>query len=231
MPGIHSHQAWTWASRRVRRCVGLVCLAASGLSAGPATASDAQKQAWPEVQLRIGMAEHVDVTVLGQRKIDWPSGDTSNAQIGFLVTGHPDPMFSLGAGYRYGREPGDEDSTEHRVLLEQTIRIGLPWDLKLAFRTREEFRWLDDGLSVRLRERGKLQRAIPIGTWHFTPYGSAEFFLDTRYDGISRGRFALGVEFPIMEHLSVDIYAMRQQDWQPSNKKTNILGLILTLSF
>jgi hypothetical protein len=231
MPKPPFYQARAFASRCLRWCVGLAGLAVSGLSASVATAGDTQKQVWPELQLKVGITEHIDVTFLGQRKTDWPSGDTSDAQLGFLVTGRLHPMFSLGAGYRYAWEPGDEDSIEHRILLEQTLRIGLPWEFKLAFRTREEFRWLDDGLSVRIRERGKLQRAISMGTWQFTPYGSAEMFLDTRYGGISRGRFAVGVEFPIFEQLSVDIYAMRQQDWQPSNKKTNILGLILTLSF
>ena len=68
------------------------------------------------------------------------------------------------------------------------------------FRTREDFRWLNTGFFVRLRERIQVQRDITIATYVFTPYASAEVFFDTQYNRMSRYRLTLGVTLPIDEH-------------------------------
>ena len=53
-------------------------------------------------------------------------------------------------------------------------------------RTREDFRWLNNGFSVRLRERLQVQRDVRIADYTFTPCSSVELYFDTRYGQFAR---------------------------------------------
>lgn len=84
------------------------------------------------------------------------------------ITGLND-KWSLRAGYRYGFSLNkDEDYNEHRILLEQTLRLPLPAALLLRDRTREDFRFLSGDLSVRYRNRVTLEREFGIRCFKFT---------------------------------------------------------------
>ena len=99
------------------------------------------------------------------------------------------------------------------------------------FRSREDFRWLDTGFSVRLRERIQVSRETRIGTYAFTPYASTEVYFDTRYDQFARYRLIVGSNFPVYGPVSIEPYLARQVDVAPSGVITDALGLILTVTF
>lgn len=200
---------------------------------GAATAESAptRHELWPEVQVQYGLTKNTDVLGLANRTRDHDASVTTEVQVGFLVTHRFDERFSVGVGYRYGFAPGGDPFEEHRLLAEQTIRLALPWDVRLSLRTREDLRWLNEGFSVRIRERVKVERDFGLGDYRFTPYASAELYYDTRFDAISRGRFIIGAVFPVTPFLSVDIYGARQSDWRPRTRHVNALGLGVVFSF
>ena len=99
------------------------------------------------------------------------------------------------------------------------------------FRTREDFRWLDTGFSMRLRERMLVQRDVTIAHYVFTPYASAEVYFDTRYNQVSRYRLTMGVSLPVGGDFQVEPYLARQVDTVGSFTITHAFGLVLTTSF
>jgi len=81
------------------------------------------------------------------------------------------------AGYRHGAATDGSAFNENRLLAEQTFRLHLPSKVIADYRTREDFRRLNSGFSVRLRERLQIQRDFTIADYTFTPYASSEVFL------------------------------------------------------
>jgi len=134
-------------------------------------------------------------------------------------------------GYRHGAATDGGPFTENRLLVEQTFRLHLSSKAIAEYRTREDFRWLNNGFAVRLRERLRVQRDVTIDDYTFTPYASAEVFFDTRYGAFSRYRLELGVTLPIIRNFSVEPYFVRQDDWLPTGVLTNALGLTLIATF
>ncbi len=206
----------------------LLCCAGS-----PAVGESAptSHQLWPELQIQYGLTKNTDVLALANRTRDREEHAITEVQVGVLVTHRFDERFSVGLGYRYGFAPGSDPFEEHRFLAEQTFRFTLPWDVRLSLRTREDLRWLNEGFSLRIRERAKIEREFRIDGYAFTPYASAELYYDTRFDAISRGRFIVGAVFPVTPYLSLDIYGARQSDWRPRTKHVNALGLSVVFSF
>jgi hypothetical protein len=218
------------ASRLAAPAAGALLLSCAAV---PALAESAptRQEVWSELQIQYGLTKNTDVLGLANKTRDYSERRTPEVQVGFLVTHRFDERFSLGLGYRYGFAPGSDPFEEHRLLAEQTVRFALPWGVRLSLRTREDLRWLNEGFSIRIRERAKIEREFVIGGYAFTPYASAELYYDTRFDAVSRGRFILGAVFPVTPYLSLDIYGARQSDWKPRTKHVNALGLSVVFSF
>ena len=115
-------------------------------------------------------------------------------------------------------------------MLEGTFWVVLPASVMVDFRTRAEFRWLDTGYSMRVRERAQVQRDT-IGDYIFTPYVSVEVYFDTRYDQFSRYRLIAGTTFPLGKHLSIEPYLAHQVDFARASIIVDAIGLLLTVSF
>lgn len=187
---------------------------------------------WPEVQVHYWFNDHKSrAIVLGSLSRNRDSGNTYQAEQG-LTFEHQFTDYFLGRiGYRHGGATDGGPYNENRLLLEQTFRLYFPSKVIVDARTREDFRWLNSGFSVRLRERLQVQRDVTIADYTFTPYSSVELYFDTRYGQFARYRLTLGANFPLGKHVSVEPYLVRQVDWVPSGVITNALGFILTLAF
>jgi hypothetical protein len=128
-------------------------------------------------------------------------------------------------GYRHGNAIDGGPFQENRLLAEQIFRMPLGFGFSADFRTREDFRWLNTGFFVRIRERIQVQCDVTIGNYLFTPYASAEVYFDTQYNQMSRYRLIVGVTLPIYQHFSVEPYLVRQVDNAGSFTITNAIGL------
>lgn len=153
------------------------------------------------------------------------------AEVGLTVEHRFTAGFMARGGFRHANATDGGPFRENRLLTEQTFHLPIGLGFSADFRTREDFRWLDTGFSVRLRERLQVQRDVTIGRYVFTPYASAEIFFDTRYDQMSRYRLIIGVSLPVGEHFQVEPSLVRQVDTAGGGAITHALGLVLTTSF
>jgi hypothetical protein len=223
-----------------------------GLLAGRAGAGETRSEFWPEVDgwVRLGGRTRLFLLATGStvRDYSYSEGtlgvhlDVRLKRIGarpkrdVTETVEADRLsrFSMRVGYRYGRSLDDEGQSyeEHRGIAELTGRWKLPWEVLMNDRNRGDFRWLKGVYSFRYRNRVTLEREASIGSYAFTPYGSAEIYFDSRYDyNLTRNRIILGVQTPFSSHLMLDTSFARQNDTRSSVSHVNALGLALNLSY
>jgi hypothetical protein len=198
----------------------------------PSAQAQESNEFWPEAQLHYWFDDHRSRAIAMASISRNRDSDTSTQAEQGLTFEHQFTGYFLGRiGYRHGAATDGGAFAENRLLTEQTFRLHLPSKVITEYRTREDFRWLNTGFSMRLRERIQVQRDVTIDDYTFTPYASAEVFFDTRYGTFSRYRLTLGVTLPIARHLSIEPYLVRQDDWLPTGVLTNALGLLLIAAF
>jgi hypothetical protein len=187
---------------------------------------------WPEVQLHYWFNEHRSRAIaMASVSRNRDSDRNTQAEQGLTFEHQFTDYFLSRLGYRHGSAVDGGAYYENRLLAEQTFRLHLPSDVIVEARTREDFRWLNSGFSVRLRERIQVQRDFVIDDYRFTPYASVEVTFDSRYGQFSRYRLTLGVTLPITHHFSIEPYLVRQVDWVPSWVNTNAIGLTFIAAF
>ena len=194
--------------------------------------AEENREFWPEAQFHYWFdARHSRVILSASVSRERDSGQSFQAEQG-LTFEHRFTDHLLGRiGYRHGSATDGRPFNENRLLTEHTFQIPLgSTGVIVEARSRQDFRWLDSGFSVRLRERLLLQRDVAIDDYKFTPYASAEVFYDTRYGQFSRYRLTLGVTLPFREHISVEPYIVRQVDWLPG-VVTNALGFTFIVAY
>lgn len=200
-------------------------------SAGMAHAGETH-EFWPELQFHKWFNERESRAIfMMSHSRDRDSGSTYQAEVGLTFEHHFTNWFWGRLGYRHANSTDGGPFQENRLLAEQIFRMPLGFGFSADFRTREDFRWLNTGFFVRIRERIQVQRDVTIGNYLFTPYASAEVYFDTQYNTMSRYRLILGVTLPIYEHFSVEPYLVRQVDNAGSFTITNAIGLTLITSF
>ena len=125
------------------------------------------------------------------------------------------------------REAGVDD-----FLAEATPRVPLPSKLVLLDRNRGELNFSDGQHTWRYRNRLRLEREFAIHSYHPTPYASAEFFYDTKYEKWSSTAIDAGCQFPIRRHSEIDAYYEHQNNTgKIPNQRVDALGLVLNLYF
>jgi len=186
---------------------------------------------WPEIQLHHWFSPHTQMILMGQTNRELDSGSAYQGQFGVTGEHRFADWFSGRIGYRHGNALDGGPFYENRLLTEQTFRMRLPSEVIADFRTREDFRWVNTGYSMRFRERIQVQRDVAIGTYTFTPYGSTEVYYDTRYGQFSRYRLTVGGTFPLFKSIAFEPYLTHQVDFAPGTTITDALGLTLHITF
>jgi hypothetical protein len=223
-------------------------LACVFLCAIPAVAqgeAETRNETWPEVQVLIRTSEKTRLFLNANISQERESRANREGQLGahvdYLATDH----VWFRAGYRYGRSlNSDSDFREHRLLLEQTFKATLPGKILVSDRNRQDFRFVRGDYSFRYRNRLTLEREVGPGEYRFTPYVQGEIYFDSRFLAWSRHRYGGGIVFPLskvarpassdrslLDHMSFDLYFMRQSDSQPSPARVHALGASLIFSF
>ncbi len=237
-------------SKALRATVGIAgsVLTCIVLCVTPALAQsevEHRNEGWPEVQLLIRTSEKTrlffNVNISQERESRANREGQVGAHFDYLATDH----VWFRAGYRYGRSlNSDSDFREHRILLEQTFKTTLPWKIAVSDRNRQDFRFVRGDYSFRYRNRLTIEREVGRGEYRFTPYLQGEVYFDSRYLAWSRHRYGGGLVLPFSkvgrpassdrtfrDHISLDLYVMRQSDSQPSPSRTNALGASLIFAF
>jgi len=189
------------------------------------------REVWPEIDLVYHLNDRDKFIGLFDYNQKRDSGSSYQAETGLTFEHKFTDFVWARIGYRHANATNGGDFEENRLLLEQTFRVALPALVMVDFRTREDFRWLNTGYSMRFRERIQVQRDTTIGSYTFTPYVSTEVYFDTRYGQFARYRLIAGTAFPIGKHLTFEPYFAHQVDFVDSSSIVDALGLILTVSF
>lgn len=216
-----------WQCRTV-----LLCAAVLATIIWPARAQTSySREIWPEIDLVYHLNDRDKFIGLFDYSRNRDSGVNYQAEAGLTFEHKFTDFVWARIGYRHGTATNGGDFEEDRLLLEQTFRVALPALVMVDFRTREDFRWLNTGYSMRFRERIQVQRDTTIGNYTFTPYASTEIYFDTRYGQFARYRLIAGTSFPIGKHFAFEPYFAHQVDFAGSDAIVNAVGLILTVSF
>ncbi len=139
--------------------------------------------------------------------------------------------FVLGGGYeRLQTFQSGTMSNENRMALQATSGFRPLSRLLLSDRNRIEFRWTDSGYSTRYRNNMQALYDVIIHEFHFSPYGSAEFFYDGAKGEWSREQYTAGIEWPIGHKMTLQTYYLRQNNVS-NPEHLNVGGLTLNLNF
>ena len=123
-------------------------------------------------------------------------------------------------------EGGVASSPEDRAVAALYGRAYVPWEVVFEGRARADCRWIEGDYSTRYRLRGEVNREFSVLDHGVTPYGNAEWFYDTRFDGWSRILVQAGTEVTFSKSFRGELYVARQQDELPRQSAVNALGVV-----
>jgi hypothetical protein len=132
----------------------------------------------------------------------------------------------IGYDHVFEAEGQVRSPSEERGILSVYAKDGLPGQIWLEGRVREDLRWIDGDFSTRYRLRGEVTREFTLVRHAVTPYLNAEWFYDNRYDGWSRILYMGGTEVTVNERFRFEVYLARQENLLPSESTLNALGVL-----
>jgi hypothetical protein len=137
----------------------------------------------------------------------------------------------LSIGYRYLPYPSAPPTNR----LEPVLTINAPLaKTRVLFSDRNRFDldWQSGGFNWRYRNRVQLQRAWSIGSYHFSPYVSVEFYYESQYSKWADTALYAGCDFPIGKHFQLNPYYEHQNETGKSpNQQLNQFGLMLSIIY
>jgi hypothetical protein len=230
-------------------CLGATLLFATSARAQSAAPTGAEEQFWPELDVNYRLNEHA--RLLAQAIYDVGANDSlDNQQYGInldlflkatplaervfgaqsLVADRNYPL-QLRLGYRYSESLNSDTVTvQNRLLAEATGRWRL-WGMIAADRNGLDWRWTNGVYSTRYRNRLQIERPVGLRDYEFTPYANAEVYYVITNKEWSGVKYELGVQLPVVSHLSAELYGAYQLTWNSTAPKVDALGLILVTSF
>jgi hypothetical protein len=137
----------------------------------------------------------------------------------------------LSIGYRYLPTPGDPPTNRMEPLF--TLNYPVPRiNFLLSDRNRADLDWKGGTFTWRYRNRIQLERTLKWGSYHLSPYASAEFFYESEYQKWADTALYAGCLFPIGKHFELNPYYEHQNTTGKSpNQQFNQAGLMLNMYF
>ncbi len=141
-------------------------------------------------------------------------------------------LMTLRLGYRYNVSGPDitPEKIQNRLLAELTTRFSL-WGLVASDRNGFDWRWISGDYSTRYRNRLQFERPIDINSYELTPYVSAEVFYLLSSGEWNQIRYRGGVQLPVVDNVTVDIYVGLNHVWQPTPGDIYGMGFKLIVAF
>jgi uncharacterized protein DUF2490 len=230
---IDNAEAVTRTMGRIVRILGLV--ATLNFTAGAQERSETRKEIWPEVDVYVTLTNKFRPLFISSLTRAEETRDNLEASVQGSLDYIPSRHASIRVAYRYAfSPPSQERFKEHRILIEQTFRKPIFWDVLVSDRNREEIRDVNHQTSFRYRNRVTLEREFQLGKRKLAPYLSGELYYDSRFDTWNRNRLNLGVQIPLRRgfplvrlleprrQMVLDFYYMDQNDSR--SKPAHITG-------
>ncbi|HZD32533.1 MAG TPA: DUF2490 domain-containing protein [Candidatus Angelobacter sp.] len=137
----------------------------------------------------------------------------------------------LSIGYRYLPYPGAPPTNRMEPVL--TLNAPLP-GVKILFSDRNRFDldWNNGAFHWRYRNRPQFQRTFGLGSYHISPYVSAEFYYESQYSKWADTALYAGCYFPLGRHFQLNPYYEHQnQTGKSPNQQYNQFGLMLNIFY
>lgn len=215
----------------MRSCRSFLVAAWLAIVVSPSLQAQTTTQFWPEIQLRHKLSEADQAQFMLRLHDNLTSGQLSRAVVGTRLSHDFTGWFQGAAGYRHLNSTHHTRFDENRLFLDQIGRVGLPDKFGGDIRLREEFRWMLDGFSVRVRPGLLVRRPVEIGSYTVTPFVANDVFWDSRFHRVTHLRFTAGASFPVQKGFSLDPYFQYQFDPAGVLPSSNIIGFLMLASF
>jgi Protein of unknown function (DUF2490) len=204
--------------------IGVLVWAAPANAQSRVPKSDAQS--WNDVQITVPMTKVVDFTIQGTLRLGDNATQTADQRlgVGFVIKINKYLSFNQFYFHREARPPNGGHEHEDRATLGATVRFPAG-KFTISDRNYFERRWREPQVDAwRYRNRIQLEHPFRIKKTKFTWFVNDEFFYDWSLRDWVRNRFAAGISHTFNKHLTLDIYAMRQNDGRSRPGDINIIG-------
>jgi Protein of unknown function (DUF2490) len=200
----------------------------------------------PTVEVRIELPRHVRLDfTFGREKSEVSPSGKLKLDVGMnfrlmpilrriLSARDPDSRHRLvfAANYDYSRaKEAQAVISEHKLILDGTLRQPLPNKYLLSDRNRFEFRWVNGQYRFRYRNRLRLERPVTVLKKEVTPYIAAEAFWDSRPRKFNQFRYSTGVSVPLRGPFSMNMGYERQHCTTCSDVNVNVVEVALIITF
>lgn len=196
-------------------------------------ADDEDLQSWNDIQLSIPVHKKVDLLVQTTFRFGSNMSKLSEARGGGGVSVKLNKAFSISPTYLYieSRNTAGAFLTEHRYSLRGTYKFPTK-KFGLSHRSTYDYRVRSSGNSWRYRPSLTFEKALPE---KFIPkakfFVTEELFYVSTTKKFSRNRFSIGISKTISDHLTLDLYYLRQNDGFSHPGDLNVLGTSWKLHF
>ena len=190
-------------------------------------------QIWPDVIATVRLDEKLSLVLFGTLRLGRDDSALVNQQIGIGLNRNLSKNLATAVQYRYIKnEPTPNRlSIEHRLYADLTPRMALKFGFNVSDRNRIEWRNISDNVSWRYRNRIQFDRPFSLGERKITPYVSGESMYDTRFRTWNRNQLYIGARVPIIKHVTLDGFYMKQWDARALPGFLNVVGTFCRLEF
>lgn len=213
----------------------LICLL-TAFSISPCASYGQQQPAsdtqfWSELQFSQRIRPSLAITALGSLRSDQAASHLFEEHLGAGVKIFAGRYLSFAPAFRHIRTETYSGAVhgENRWTTDAFLRIPLPRQFAVVDRNRGELRMISGQLSERYRNQVLLEKALLIERRKTTPYLAAETFYDTHYHSWNRRRAYFGIRVPLVTHLILDTYYMRQHDPRSIPPELNVIYTALRI--
>jgi hypothetical protein len=137
----------------------------------------------------------------------------------------------LRLGYRYSETVTSESgySVQNRLLAELSV-IRKYGGFVASDRNGFDWRWTNGDWSTRYRNRIYAEYNVEFRHYELTPYANAEWYYSLQKNNWSGVKTELGLQFPVADHFTTEIYYGRNVNWQSAPAYTDALGITLVVT-
>lgn len=186
-------------------------------------------QLWPDVTVTIRLEHNFSLFLFGTARLGRDDSAFVSRQAGIGFSRSFSKHFAGTLSYRYLENeptPGRQ-STEHRLFADFTPRTPLKYGFQVSDRNRIEWRDINAQVSWRYRNRLQFERPFNISRSRerrITPYVAGETMYDTRFHAWNRNQIYIGARVPVVKHLTIEGFYMKQWDARTRPGFLNVVG-------
>lgn len=206
--------------------LSLLCLFAVTASA---QIDQTDNQFWSDVQVAVPVTKNFDFNILGTLRIGRDFSHSVDERIGAGFTFRAGKYVTIAPNYVHiGMQPfAGRRVWENRLSLPVTFRFNAG-DFRISDRNVVERRLRNSGInSTRYRNRFQVDHPIGAKEWQLALFVADEVFYDWSTDRWVRNRFYIGGTKVFNDHITQDVYYVRQNDGVSIPGDLNVLGTSL----